>query len=345
MNEADARALIAAGLGEAAGRDARLGAVRRGAVAEVRFFEWRGRPLLLRRRRAGAAFGYEPGLAKEPAVAAAWAARGAAAGAVGAGQAAAQGRPAPGRLPHGPALLASGHGARPWSIQEAVAGPALGAAPRPEAYRRLGAQLAELHALPLPGFAATFHDLARPAEPARLFAEDLECALEAAARAAALPASLAARLRRLARADLARADFAGARPALCHNDLHGLNVLAGRGGEPVLIDWDNAVLRPAELDLVKLRHWTALDGAGVLAAAPALYEAFRDGYETAGRAEGSGPPDPDRLRACELLWLLRVLAFEAGREAAGRAPAAPFPAAAAYRARLEELAERGEERA
>ncbi|SMF78853.1 Phosphotransferase enzyme family protein [Tistlia consotensis] len=325
--EAEARLLIAEGLGAAAGREARFGGGRRGAVNEIRFFEWRGRPLLLRRRLPEVAFAYEPDIAKEAVVAAAWRARGGGAAAVEAAMAAALQRPAPGRLPHGPELLAAGHGARPWSIQQALPGRALGEAPELAAYRRLGALLAELHALPLAACAETFRELGGPPlDPGALFGRDLERALAAAG----LQAPLSAALRQAA-----ATDFSGARPALCHNDLHGLNVLRGEAGEPVPIDWDNAVLRPAELDLVKLRHWTALDAGGWLVSEPALYAAFREGYDGAG-----GPaPDTGRLRACEILWLLRALIFEQRREAAGRPPAPPFPPARHYRARLEVLAE------
>ncbi len=338
MDESEARGLIAGALGDRAGRAAVLGTRRRGAIAEVVLFRLDGRALVLRRRLAGVGFGYEAGLAKEAIAAAAWAARSQGAEAVAAAMAAARARPRPGRLPQGPELLAAGHGARPWSIQQALTGPALGERPDPDAFRRLGALLADLHALPLPGCLESFHDLpGRPVDPEALYRRELGRALEAASQAAALAPSLAADLRRLGEA-LAPA-LAGARAALCHNDLHGLNVLVapelpvGLG----LIDWDNAALRPAALDLVKLRHWCLVDEAGFLAPAAALYAAFREGYDSA-RGEVA---DARQLQAFELLWLLRVLAFEAAREAAGRVPAPPFPAASGYRRRLEALAGEG----
>jgi spectinomycin phosphotransferase len=71
---------------------------------------------------------------------------------------------------------------------------------------------------------------------------------------------------------------------VCHADPHVGNVICGDGGEIWVIDWDDAVAAPRELDLMFV-----LDG-GILASSPinaAEQEAFFDGY---------GPVSLDRER-------------------------------------------------
>jgi len=98
---------------------------------------------------------------------------------------------------------------------------------------------------------------------------------------------------------------------LVHNDFSGGNIVIDQEGWPHIIDWDNWAVDCPELDLVKMKYWTAIGREGRLTHRPGLYEAFLQGYgETADR-----PPDPNRLLAYEYLWLLRCFNFEHAREA------------------------------
>ena len=102
-------------------------------------------------------------------------------------------------------------------------------------------------------------------------------------------------------------------PCLIHNDYSGGNIVVATDGLLHVIDWDNWVVDCAELDLVKMKHWTAIGHEGRLMHRPELYEAFLDGYRAAAGLE----IDEGRLRAYEYLWLLRCFNFENSREGSG----------------------------
>lgn len=102
-------------------------------------------------------------------------------------------------------------------------------------------------------------------------------------------------------------------PCLIHNDFSGANIVVATNGSPHVIDWDNWVVDCPELDMVKMKHWTAIGREGRLMHRPELYDAFLQGY----RAASDIQIDQGRLRAYEYLWLLRCFNFESSREAAG----------------------------
>ncbi|GAB3938097.1 hypothetical protein GCM10027614_17510 [Micromonospora vulcania] len=81
---------------------------------------------------------------------------------------------------------------------------------------------------------------------------------------------------------------------VCHGDPHLGNLLLGPDGQVWLIDWDDAVLAPAECDLMFVV-------GGVLAFAPITAE-----QEVAALA-GYGPADIDPTR---LAWFLAVRALD-----------------------------------
>ena len=123
-----------------------------------------------------------------------------------------------------------------------------------------------------------------------------------------LPAKLANRLEAL--------DMSGMQagsPCLIHNDYSGANIVVATDGLLHVIDWDNWVVDCPELDLVKMKHWTAIGHEGRLMHRPELYGAFLEGYRSAADLQ----LDEGRLRAYEYLWLLRCFNFESSREAMG----------------------------
>ncbi len=103
------------------------------------------------------------------------------------------------------------------------------------------------------------------------------------------------------------------RPCLVHNDYAGANLLVEPTGGLRVIDWDNWVVDCAELDLVKMKYWTAIGADGKLAHRADLFEAFLAGY----REFAVEPVDAGRLAAYERLWLLRCFNFETSRAAGG----------------------------
>ena len=103
------------------------------------------------------------------------------------------------------------------------------------------------------------------------------------------------------------------KPCLIHNDYSGANIVVDTAGLLHVIDWDNWVVDCPELDLVKMKHWTAIGHEGRLMHRAELYDAFLAAY----RAAADNPIDEGRLRAYEYLWLLRCFNFENSREGSG----------------------------
>jgi aminoglycoside phosphotransferase (APT) family kinase protein len=193
----------------------------------------------------------------------------------------------------------------PFYVFEWVEGEALWQRPAAEHYAGAGRDLARLHRI---GFAAFYRNLfdagRRPLAWAESFAGAFARALAEAE--AHLPAGLARALRGLAIDDLPPPS-----PCLAHNDYAGGNILVTPKGERRVIDWDNWVIDAAELDMVKMKYWTAVGADGLLAHDPILYAAFAEGY----RAGGGRAIEPARLAAYEALWLLRVYNFERAKRA------------------------------
>lgn len=191
-------------------------------------------------------------------------------------------------------------------IFEWVEGQPLWNTPGADLYAKAGADLARLHGLDFEHFYPDIFAIDRRAQDWR---ERFQAAWskELAEAAPALPAGISAALARL---DI-DAITPGV-PCLVHNDYTGGNILVEPRGGLRLIDWDNWVVDCAELDLVKMKYWTAVGSKGLLAPRPDLYAAFRRGYEAAAPR----PVDEGRLAAYERLWLLRTFNFERTRDGA-----------------------------
>lgn len=196
---------------------------------------------------------------------------------------------------------------------------ALGGGMTPEHWMSLGALLSQVHGTRLSGPVVTAlpRDIQHPdAEVAAAEALDrrLRPGTPAAGDGPADPiAEAVTRLWRRGRdrvhAVMSRADALGlvlrsrpAEPVVCHGDPHLGNVLLGGGDRVWLIDFDDAVVAPAERDLMFFR-------GGVLAFAPvrsAEHEAFFVGY---GRVE----IDPDRLAYYRCVRALQDLVDPVGQ--------------------------------
>ena len=119
----------------------------------------------------------------------------------------------------------------------------------------------------------------------------------------------------------------------------GPRSVVGTDGTRKIIDWDNWVVESPELDVLKMKYWTAIGGDNLLAPDAGLMGAFLEGY---GGVEGA-VLDDDRLRAYEHLWLLRAFNFESAKREDGDARptdaswAVHYPPAAAYEVYLRAL--------
>ena len=136
-------------------------------------------------------------------------------------------------------------------------------------------------------------------------------------------------------AQIAAFDIAALRPGcptLVHNDYAGGNIIVEPGGTRRIVDWDNWVVDSPELDVIKMKYWTAVGSGGLLGHDAALFAAFLEGHASAG----ARPLDERLMGAYELLWLLRAFNFESAKQAEREMPAAPaswaahYPPAAAY---------------
>lgn len=100
-------------------------------------------------------------------------------------------------------------------------------------------------------------------------------------------------------------------PRLVHNDYSGANIIVSADGRRSVIDWDNWVVDAPELDLVKMKYWTAIGPDDLLRPHAGRFDAFLEGYRSAGTAADL---DAERFRAYEGLWLIRAFNFESARE-------------------------------
>lgn len=193
----------------------------------------------------------------------------------------------------------------PFFVFEWVEGKALWEEPSAERYHAAGRALAGVHKVRFEHF---YENILIIHERPRSWRDHLRVCLnrELARAGLHLPAGLSERLEKL---DFSRLD--AGRPCLVHNDYSGANIIIDPAGAPHIIDWDNWVVDCAELDLVKMKYWTAIGVEGWLTHRPDLYAAFLDGY----RASADLPIDEGRLRAYEYLWLLRCFNFEISCEA------------------------------
>jgi Ser/Thr protein kinase RdoA (MazF antagonist) len=195
----------------------------------------------------------------------------------------------------------------PFFLFEWIEGTLLWEQPYPERYCAAGKVLAAIHKVRFEHF---YDNLLAIHHVPRSWRDNIRVCLnrELARGAFSLPEALAARLNAL---DMSKIE--AGRPCLIHNDFSGANIVIDEGGQPHIIDWDNWVVDCPELDLVKMKYWTAIGHEGRLMHRAELYEAFLDGYRSASDL----PLDEGRLKAYEHLWLLRCFNFETSREALG----------------------------
>jgi spectinomycin phosphotransferase len=176
----------------------------------------------------------------------------------------------------------------------------------PAQWRRLGAALRQVHGVRLPP------PLARLVgrEPVRPTRRELLADLERLVAAAGPDDPVAAELagcwrahRQVIAALVERADRLGRelagqpyRPVLCHADLHTWNVLVDADGQPWMVDWDEAILAPAERDLMFV-----VGGIGHGLVRPADTDRFFQGY-------GPASLDPRRLAYYRCAWAVQDIA-------------------------------------
>jgi aminoglycoside phosphotransferase (APT) family kinase protein len=286
----------------------------------------------LRLRVNEAGFRYEKGIAKSALVGAIHAAKRDGAS----DRAAAAAKPNGKAPPHAPRLHHWSDGddlwPLPWEIAAWCPGDAIGAAnakPSADALIRAAHAIADIHGVTFDGGKADLLNLAGPDQD---FASWVGGAIERELARGPVPGAIDVYARAVSR----KAKPA-ARWTLVHNDLHGLHLIDDTAAKRLwIIDWDNALVAPPELDFVKLKHWTRIDAAtGHLSADAPMYGAMLQAYETkTGRKL-----DADVFAACEALWLLRVWRFESERREQGRPTPILFSGPEIYRAALDRLAE------
>jgi aminoglycoside phosphotransferase (APT) family kinase protein len=195
----------------------------------------------------------------------------------------------------------------PFFLFEWIEGAVLWERPAAEGYEAAGRVLAGVHKVRFEHF---YDNILAIHHVPRSWRDHLRVTLnrELARAALTLPETLVQHFENL---DMSR--LQAGPPCLIHNDYSGANIVLDSGGLPHVIDWDNWVVDCPELDLVKMKHWTAIGNEGRLTHKPELFGAFLEGY----RSAGADPVDERRLRAYEHLWLLRCLNFETSREGIG----------------------------
>ncbi|MEI6986823.1 MAG: phosphotransferase [Rhodospirillaceae bacterium] len=219
----------------------------------------------------------------------------------------------------------------PFFIFEWVDGTILWHTPSEDDYFTAGCNLARLHRIT---FDSYYHDIFSIGREPLSWVERFGRALAAERLLAAslLPAVALAKLDGL---DLSL--ITPARPCLVHNDYSGGNILKDGDGGQKIIDWDNWVVEAPELDLLKMKYWTAIGTDGMLCPVPVLYSAFLQGYNDAAGVV----PDGRRLCAYETLWLTRAFTFESARRSgpptAGTDLARHYPPATTYEDWLRDL--------
>ena len=333
---ADARkaaALMARALGDEFDAGAlRIESPIDGAVNRTWPVNHRGQKYALRLRREETHFRYEKGIAKSALVAAVHAAKRNGRSDAQAGSGLADARNDRLSPPFAPALAYWSNGDElwplPWELTAWCEGVTLARQADAASIARAGKALAAIHSVRFDG---GYPDLLSLGGKPQGFAGWLEAGIARELARGPIPLVLSRFVETLA--GHATRDVGW---TLAHNDLHGLHLIDDAAQEKIwVIDWDNAVIAPPELDFVKLRYWTRVDVEnGRLVADPEIYASLRAAYAAAG-----GPElDAAVSRACEALWLLRVYHFEMDRAKAGLPTPMLFPPAETYLAALHELA-------
>lgn len=195
----------------------------------------------------------------------------------------------------------------PFFLFEWIEGAVLWEQPFSDRYQEAGKLLAGVHKVRFEHF---YENILTIHHVPRSWRDHLRVCLnrELARAEFTLPARLIERLNGL---DMSKLE--PGRPCLIHNDFSGANIIVDTAGKPHVIDWDNWVVDCPELDLVKMKYWTAVGSEGRLMHRAELFEAFLEGYRSASDLA----LDEGRLRAYEYLWLLRCFNFETSREGLG----------------------------
>jgi aminoglycoside phosphotransferase (APT) family kinase protein len=321
---------LARAFGAAAAR-ARLEAPIDGAINRTYPVVLNDARYALRLRVHEAGFRYEKGIAKSALVGAIHAAKRAGS----TDRAAAAVKPDGAAPPHAPSLVHWSHGDEfwplPWEVVHWCPGRALGAAgvePSAASLERAAAAIADIHAVTFEGGAPDLLSLAGPKT-------GFEAWIGGAIARELARGPVDPRIDTYVR-DIARAANDDVRWTLVHNDLHGLHLIHDPADDKIgIIDWDNALIAPAELDFVKLKHWTKIDPqTGHLSSDAPRYAAIVSAYAAHTRRA----LDANVFRACEALWLLRVWRFESERRQTGRPTPKLFAGPDIYRAELDRLA-------
>ena len=201
-----------------------------------------------------------------------------------------------------------------WTLQEWAPGVPLDMEGTDDRYRDFGRTMALLHKAKFRSFKSTF---LAPWQPHNEWLALHVDAVNQFCRDVSLAPNIAPILQRLAGTSLVF--------SLIHNDSQPMNAIS-HGGKVVLIDWDNAQIAPAELDLAKIMYWTRRDADGFLSQDETLFNEFCDSYVN----EGGIAINNDLLQFCRILWLTRIITFERIRARAGHKHKAPFHDAAFY---------------
>ncbi len=222
----------------------------------------------------------------------------------------------------------------PFFIFEWIEGAVLWEQPFADDYFAAGKLLAELHRVRFEHF---YENIFAIHHTPRSWRDHMRVCLnrELARADLTLPAKLVTRFNRL---DLS--NLQPGIPCLIHNNFSGANIVVDAAGRLHAIDWDNWVVDCPELDLVKMKYWTAIGSEGHLAHRTGLYDAFVSGY----KALAGHIIDERRQRAYEYLWLLRCFNYESAREGDWNGAATAtnswrqvYPNAAYYRDLLQDL--------
>jgi len=221
----------------------------------------------------------------------------------------------------------------PFFIYEWVDGEILWSQAEPEPYYTAGRNLALLHQITFQSYYQDIFRIGR--EPlswhqrfATALAHEREHALPR------LPATVIAKFDALDPAALMPA-----RPCLVHNDYSGGNIIIDSYGGQKIIDWDNWLVDAPELDLMKMKYWTAIGPDGLLVPDHRLYSDFLQGYQSVA----GSVLDSQRFRAYEFLWLTRAYNFESAHQdhreqtAGGSTLARHYPPAPADETNLSDL--------
>ncbi len=217
--------------------------------------------------------------------------------------------------------------AYPYCVYEWVEGVPLWDTPQAALYRAAGQALTQIHEIQFEAFYADFLSIGK--QPVH-WAERFPSALSKEVGAAQ---SRLTQILGNALASVSIPDTIDVTPCLIHNDFSPGNILVQEGRLTAIIDWDNAVIDAAALDFVKMKYWTAKDTTGQLAYEPTLFEAFVEGYGTAGQEI----VESLTLALYEVLWLLRVFNFERSKQEQGIARTPGYPEAAVYEGFLSEV--------